>query len=309
MGQLLIDTDVLIDYLRERPESVSYLENLAQPLLISEDMTDEISFTRFAHADTNILSMVSKDLTLWRPLQDFLHSNDLCLAISGAQAAELSEAKHLHESLNVLLTAVPSVIIKNADKVLNEEVESHPQRRTVTLLSYPLNALLRTTLSDYLSDPALAQARREQRIAAKCWIERLVNLKSNFAPTKSGKYTKEQAEEFVWLLMLPELSISHLEFLTRFKNDLANLKTNVFRSCRIMGYVTFYKYYIGKQEPKLNDFGDMFQLYDLPYCRLVIIERNMCEFLRQIKRNHDVLDGVTIMNKDLLKDWEWVEEK
>jgi predicted nucleic acid-binding protein len=35
MSQLLIDTDVLIDYLRERPESVSYLESLTQPLLIS----------------------------------------------------------------------------------------------------------------------------------------------------------------------------------------------------------------------------------------------------------------------------------
>ncbi len=71
----------------------------------------------------------------------------------------------------------------------------------------------------------------------------------------------------------------------------------------------FYKYYIGKQQPKPSDFGDMFQLYDLPYCKLVIIEKNMCEFLRQIKKNHDVLDGVTIMSKDQLKDWEWVEEK
>ena len=32
---LLIDTDVIIDYLRDRPEAVSYLENLAEPLLMS----------------------------------------------------------------------------------------------------------------------------------------------------------------------------------------------------------------------------------------------------------------------------------
>ena len=32
---LLIDTDVLIDYLRGRPEAVSYLENRTEPLLIS----------------------------------------------------------------------------------------------------------------------------------------------------------------------------------------------------------------------------------------------------------------------------------
>lgn len=32
---LLIDTDVLIDYLRDKAEAVSYLENLREPLLIS----------------------------------------------------------------------------------------------------------------------------------------------------------------------------------------------------------------------------------------------------------------------------------
>ena len=32
---LLIDTDVIIDYLRDRPEAVSYLENLTEALLIS----------------------------------------------------------------------------------------------------------------------------------------------------------------------------------------------------------------------------------------------------------------------------------
>jgi hypothetical protein len=33
--RLLLDTDVLIDYLRGRPEAVSYLESLTEPLLIS----------------------------------------------------------------------------------------------------------------------------------------------------------------------------------------------------------------------------------------------------------------------------------
>lgn len=33
--RLLIDTDVLIDYLRGRPEAVAYLESLSEDLLIS----------------------------------------------------------------------------------------------------------------------------------------------------------------------------------------------------------------------------------------------------------------------------------
>jgi len=34
-ASLLIDTDVLIDYLRGKAEAVSYLESLTEPLLIS----------------------------------------------------------------------------------------------------------------------------------------------------------------------------------------------------------------------------------------------------------------------------------
>src|SRR6267142_5655748 len=68
-------------------------------------MANEISFTRFAHPDTNIISIVCRDLGLWRPLDDFLRANDLCLGISGAQVAELSDAKHLHESLKEGLPA------------------------------------------------------------------------------------------------------------------------------------------------------------------------------------------------------------
>jgi hypothetical protein len=210
--------------------------------------------------------------------------------------------------LNVLLTAVPCVLIKTADKILSEEVLSHPQTRKDSLLSYPLNALLGTSsVGEYLSSPALAKARNEQRSTSKQWIERLDSLKSNFPPARSDKYTKQQADEFAWLLTMQELAVEHLEFLKAFKDDVSNLKTDVFLSQRIIGYVVFYKYYLAALKPKASDFGDLFHLYDIPYCKLAIVERNMCEILNQIKKNHNVLDGVVIMNKDLLTDWKWEE--
>ena len=41
-GRLLIDTDVLIDYLRGRAEAVSYLESLTESLLISASTVAEL---------------------------------------------------------------------------------------------------------------------------------------------------------------------------------------------------------------------------------------------------------------------------
>ena len=41
----------------------------------------------------------------------------------------------------------------------------------------------------------------------------------------------------------------------------------------------------------------------IPYCELAIMERDLCDTLRQIKRNHTVLDSTEIRNIDFLNEW------
>lgn len=272
-------------------------------------MAREISFSRFTYFDTNILSILAKEQARWRPLQDFLYRDDLCIAVSGAQVAELSSDTRLHRPLNDLLTAVPSVLIKTADVILDEEVQAHPGRRAGTLMQYPLNALFGTQdFAQYLSSPELAEARRNQRQTAGLWMQKLIDLKPNFPPSKTGKYTAAQAKEFAWIMTIQQLSGTHLEFLRRFQHDVASLNADAFPSAQIMGYAMFYKYYLAGRTPRDSDFGDMFHLHAMPYCKLVVVERNMCEVLRQVKRNHKLLDGVVLKNLRFLDDWTWTEE-
>ncbi len=273
------------------------------------NIISDISYLRFAHADTNILSELAKDKNLWRPLQDFLHSNDICLAISGAQAGELSEARQLHVRLNLLLTSVPSALIKTADQVLDAEVGSHPTMWTGNIFVYPINAMFGTSkLLDFLGSNDLLEARKSQRTTANLWMERLRDLKPNFPPAEHGKYTRHQADLFVWSLIVQELKISHPQFTLGFLDKVQKLQVRTFQSLQVMGYAIFYKYYLGGRTPKPSDFGDMFHLYDIPYCRLAILERDLCQVLNQVKKNHKVLQRTTILNKDFLSDWNWVEQ-
>lgn len=272
-------------------------------------MLESNLYSRFAYFDTNILSIIAKNQTHWRPLQDFLYRNKLCLAITGAQVAELSSAARLHQPLNDILTAVPSALIKPAHEILAEEVNAYPNRRSESLFAYPLNALYgKQDFTQYLSSKELVQARQEQRQAAHIWMQQLNDLKPNFPPTKSGNYTSDQAYFFAWTLTIQQLSASHRHFLEQFKTDASKLKTEVLLSAQIMGLVVFYKYYLSGQTPQESDFGDMFHLHAIPYCKLAVVERNMCGFLSQIKRKHNVLDGVVIKNKRFLDDWDWMEE-
>ena len=272
-------------------------------------MPENEIYSRFAYFDTNILSIIAKDPTRWRPLQDFLYRDKLCLAISGAQVAELSSDTRLHQPLNDFLTAVPSALIKPAHEILDEEVNAHPARRSESLFAYPLNALYgKQDFAQYLSSAALVQARSEQRQTARIWMQQLSELKSNFPPLKSGKYTVEQASIFAWTLTIQQISGSHRQFLEKFKNDVSQLKTEVLVSAQIMGLAVFYKYYLSNRTPHDSDFGDMFHLHAMPYCKLIIVERNMCEMLNQIKRRHPVLEGVVVKNLRFLDDWNWTEE-
>lgn len=229
--------------------------------------------------------------------------------VSGAQVAELSSDTRLHQPLNDLLTAVPSVLIKPAHIILDEEVAAHPHRRTETLLQFYLNSLYgKQDFTQYLSSAELTEVRREQRQTAKIWMQRLEDLKSNFPVTKSGKYRPDQADLFAWVLTIQQLAGSHHEFMQRFQNDVANFNAEVFLSAQIMGYAVFYKYYLAGRTPQDSDFGDMFHLHAMPYCKLVVVERNMCDVLNQVKRNHKVLDGVVVKNLKFLDNWNWTEE-
>jgi len=139
-------------------------------------------------------------------------------------------------------------------------------------------------------------------------MQRLDDLKPNFPASKSGKYIPAQAYDFAWILTIQQLAGSHPDFMQRFQNGVANFKAEIFLSAQIMGYAVFYNYYLAGRTPQGSDFGDMFHLHAMPYCKLVVVERNMCDVLNQVKRNNKVLEGVVVKNLKFLDDWNWTEE-
>ena len=75
MAQLLIDTDVLIDYLRDREQAVAYLESLPPPLSVSAVTVAELysgvrsPFARELFAEISVRPTVQAWLTPLLPLQ------------------------------------------------------------------------------------------------------------------------------------------------------------------------------------------------------------------------------------------------
>jgi hypothetical protein len=239
-----------------------------------------------------------------------LEENDLTIGLGGGQVSELSEAIRLHQKLFAIFMYTPTGIIKNPDEILSEEVRAHPNQRNDTLLLSPLNSILLEEngpqkFIDFLSSKKLKSARRDQLWHAKRMRKQHEKLKRNFPPSKSGKYTREQADTFSQRQVMQWLFYYHKDFLDEHENQPSNIYYELFLSIRLYGYVIFYKYYLGQREPKkLSDFGDLFHIFPLPYCEVVVMERDLCNILNQIKKNHNILNSTNIHNIDFLKNWE-----
>jgi len=274
-------------------------------------MNAPISFTHFVYFDTNIYSHLAKNINLWKPLLNFLLQHDLCNSFSSANLSELADATSLHDNLTNLLLCMPSVVIKTWDMILEEEIHSHPIYPHITLLLDPIIRLAikengHEELKSWFKSKELINAREEQKTYAKQMKIIHSGYKENFPPSSSGKYIRQQADEFADFIILQWLSGTHRQFLGKFKNNATDLNTKVFQSIRIFGLVNYYKYYLGNRSiKKLSDFGDFAHLCFLPYCDLVIIEKDLCNILNQIKKNHDILQNTTIKNIDFFNDWQF----
>lgn len=267
----------------------------------------EYTFSRFIYLDTNIISYFVKNEELWSSFFAYLKESGLTVGIGGGQISELSDAKSLLTDLARFLINVPTGLIKNWDEIISEEVFSHPSMRTDSLLIYPLNAVLLEeegidNLIRFLNSKSLTDARRDQLKLAKSMKKQLTKLKRNFPPTKSGRYEKSQAEEFAKAMITQWLAFDHRPFLKQIQQDISAFDDSVFKSIRLYAYILFYKYYLGQREPnKLSDFGDLFHLFSIPYCEIVVMERDLANVLNQIKSNQDILQKTEVHNIDFLK--------
>jgi hypothetical protein len=256
------------------------------------------------YLDTNIISIIFGHPEWYSRLFNFLFENRFYIAFSDALLTELSQAKRKHNDFNNFFTILPSAEIKSFETVIEEEVKSYPKTRTDNLLLRPTNLELdEQTITSWLSSDEIKAAREKQLLYAKKMRQHLEIVKSNFPLSNQGKYSIGQAEIFSWMVTAQWLKESYPDFMKRLNDNRRLLKAEVFPSIQLFAYYVYYKYYLDNKQPKeLSDLDCLFHLFYFPYCKLVIVERDMCSILNKIKFHSKVLYSVEIKNVDFFSD-------
>jgi hypothetical protein len=263
-------------------------------------MSQGYSYSGCVYFDTNIISIAVEHPEWYRPLFNFLIKYNLYIAFSDALLIELSQATRKHDEFNTFFTILPSAKIKSFEAVIEEEVKSYPKMRTDSLLLWPTNIEFgKQTIASWLISDEIKEARRKQLLYAKNMKQHLESVKSNLPSSTQGKYNKAQAEMFAWLITLQWLRKNQPDFVKKLIDNKHPLKAEVFPSIQLFAYYVYYRYYLDNRQPReLSDFGDMFHLFYFPYCKIIILERDMCNILNKIKSHSKMLDGVEVVNID-----------
>jgi len=263
-------------------------------------MSQSYTYPGCVYFDANIISMIVEHPEWYLPLFNFLFENRFCIAVSDALLIALSQATKKHDEFNTFFTLLPSAKIKSFEAVIEEEVKSYPKMRTDNLSLWPANADFgKETITSWLISDKIKEAQRKQLLHAKKMRQCLESVKSNFPPSNLGKYNREQAEIFAWMLTVQWLKESHPNFMKKLNENRRLLKAEAFPSIQLFAYYVYYKYYLDNEQQKaLSDFGDLFHLFYFPYCKRIILGRDMFSILNQIKSHCKVLDGVEVSNVD-----------
>ena len=264
-------------------------------------MSQTGSYPDCVYFDTNIISMSVEHPEMYCPLFNFLFENHLCIAVSDALLIELAAQETRKQAdFNTFFTLLPSAKIKSFEAVVDEEVKSYPNTRTDTLSLWPADSGFgKETITSWLISDEIKEAERKQLLHVKKMKQCLESVNFNFPPSIMGMYDRGQAEIFAWMLSVQWLRGSHPELMKKLNEDRRLLKAEAFPSIQLFAYYVYYKCYLGNRQPRaLPDFGDLFNLFYFPYCKLIILERDMFRILNQIKSYCKVLDRVEVRNVD-----------
>lgn len=117
--------------------------------------------------------------------------------------AELSDAFRIHEELSRILILLPSSLIHSWEKILEYEINAHPNYYQDSILAYPLNNLMNEgqgveKIISFLKSNSLVSARNQQKENSKRMIDRHNEIKNNFSSKDNGRYSVARQVYLQW---------------------------------------------------------------------------------------------------------------
>ena len=256
--------------------------------------------------DTCIISEFFKNKeTIGNKIITKFLDEDYFFAYTYQSLVELMKAPDIFNDLFAYMGIMPTHIVKNHNQLFEDELNEYPNLNKISpyALNIPMlkEAEYYEKLRDvFYSSKSLQMFKSEEKEALSIlndllsWVEKY--------PSSNGKYFKKDIELWVELVTYKRIMEVKKSILTDFiQKKTSVLEQKKFLSWTMIGYVTFYKFYFKHRKPRLSDLNDILMSSSYPYVDAVIIEKDMAETLKQIKKRHNFITNLEIMTLDNFK--------
>jgi hypothetical protein len=270
-----------------------------------------------AYFDTNVYGLLVERPDSWAVIRTLLTDRNLLLGVSDTNVLELSDAPRLHQGLARFLLQVPSALLKPTNSIIDEEVEAYLADTAVNPVYGPVASLIlemddpvQFLLDELFQDEGICGLRASMVDWKPEFESRIRDRHQNFQPLVCpDRYTEADAPYYAYaLIFLQVLCSEYPECARTVKQEMGAMSDKSpailsrMRGLWLSSLVQFYRYYLHRREPGGTDYGDLLQVLPIAYCCLAVVENDLSNQLKHIKRHDSVLNQCEIWNLETLRE-------
>ena len=248
--------------------------------------------------DTNILREIIIRKEKWHSISQYLKTENLVIVISAVQFIELYKVKRYHDVVANFLLEMPSLMFRWWTEILKDEVEAFPHTLRVQHLTFPsFQEMFSWTdqgnkLRSVLDDPKIGFM-WEAMEAEKLQFLPIMTSVSKTRP-KNQDFIDQDFELHNFGRVSSDIRKVSKTFIDENKGGLEPSSLEIFSGSFLRASFLYYKHILRGAKPEPSDLGDYYQTFYIPYCSIVVVEKDMAGILHLLKKERKLLPNTEI---------------
>jgi hypothetical protein len=255
---------------------------------------------RITFCDTNILRYLIDHPEKWTAFRRYLAETETSLSVSMIQLLEFEKLPNYYYGLLKLLSIMPANMLNWWKNILADEIKLYPVNTNSNI-----NLILGNVIDGIIYTPSKHFSLKEileSNEISLLW-DSFEQSKDHYMPvlswlpSTSPKPSADQNIDFTlhnFGFVLSEIRDVDNNFIPSFKGRYDELVVEAFKGSYLRAAYTYYRYIRNGMSPERSDVGDILQVFYMPYCANVIVEKSMAGFLYQLQRDKGLLNQVKI---------------
>lgn len=220
---------------------------------------------------------------------------------------ELRRKPELYKIFLDFFSVFPFCLIKTPDLILSEEFKFYPDFTKVDPILFTFSSVRKPdeSLEKFLEmvfekEKVIFSERMWKQKWKKDVLDSLLDLKKNFKP-KGKFYNSHDAKEFVELGVPQYLAGQNPDWIEKkLTNNLA-VNPNAFPSVKISFYTVFYRFYVARRKPELQDIFDISINNPIPYLDFVLTEKFQADIFHKVQNIDSFINNLEVKTiRDLI---------